>query len=107
MTVPGIPTTVEGIWELANSAPVTTIDIGDGEFALGNLYPNQREEIARIGKRIIESTQGGPPLTKDEANPTNILSALLLAGDPRQLLSSRISSWLRCRWICRRSATAK
>src|SRR5450755_4609095 len=82
MTVPGVATTIEGIYELSTSAPITTIDIGGREFALGNLYPNQREEIARIGNRIIEAAHGGPPLTKNEANPTIILSALLLAGDP-------------------------
>jgi hypothetical protein len=39
----------------------------------------------QIGKaeRLAEAANGGPPLTKHEGNPTNILHTLLVAANPK------------------------
>ena len=83
MAVPGVATTVEGIFELATSAPITTIMIGRRSYALGILSPEAMADLSAWGTRIVDSPKpGGTPLSATDRDPSRILKALLRAGDP-------------------------
>ena len=83
MTVPGVATTIEGIYGLATSAPITEMTIGRRSYALGILSREAMADLSAWGTRIVDAQKpGGTPLSAADRDPSRILKALLRAGDP-------------------------